>query len=141
MAPKTKPTAQGKPKQPVGRRCDRDRGEHDTADRQKRDRPQVEAELLPAHLHCVPIDDRRQHEQQDKIGRELQARQPWDQGEPDAGDHKENGGRDLHSFCDEADERDDGQKQDQDLKRLGHRRMGSSRLRSLIRNPVERVHC
>ena len=83
----------GKAQQEMGRRGDGDRGEHDTADRQQRDRAQVEAELFPAHLHRVPIDDRRQHEQQDKIGRELQARQPRDQGEPNAGDHKENGGR------------------------------------------------
>ena len=52
----------GKAQQPVRSRGDRDRGEHDTTDRQQRDRAQVEAELFPTHLHCVPVDDGRQHE-------------------------------------------------------------------------------
>ena len=43
----------GKAQQPMGRRRDRDRGEHDAADRQQRDRAQVEAELVPAHRHRV----------------------------------------------------------------------------------------
>ena len=128
------PDRPGKAQQEMGRRGDGDRGEHDTADRQQRDRAEVEAELLPAHLHRIPIDYRRQHEQQDKIGRELQARQPRDQGEPNAGDHKENGGGNLQSFRDEADHGYDGQKQDQNLECFGHRRMGSSRAVFLIRN-------
>ena len=131
----------GKAQQEMCRRGDGDRGEHDTADRQQRDRAQVEAELFPAHLHRVPIDDRRQHEQQDKIGRELQARQPRDQCKPNAGDHKENGGGNLQSFRDDADQGYDGQKQDQNLKRLGHRRIGSSRAVFLLRNDIGRDHC
>ena len=117
----------GKAQQEMGRRGDGDGREHDTADRQERDRAQVEAEFLPAHLHRVPIDDRRQHEQQDKIGSELQARQPRDQGEPNAGDHKENGRGNLQSFRDEADHGYDGQKQDQNLERFGHFPVGSPR--------------
>ena len=102
MAPKHEADRPGKAQQPMGRRGDGDRGEHDAADRQERDRAQVEAELLPAHLHRVPVDDRRQHEQQDEIGRELQRRQSGDQGEPNAGDHQENGGRNLQSFRDDG---------------------------------------
>ena len=131
----------GKAQQEMRRRGDGDRGEHDTADRQQRDRAQVEAELFPAHLHRVPIDDRRQHEQQDKIGGELQARQPRDQREPNAGDHKENGGGNLQSFRDDADQGYDGQKQDQNLKRLGHRRIGSSRATFLIGNGRHGCKC
>ena len=59
----------------MGRGGDGDGGEDDATDRQERNRAQVEAELLPAHLHRVPIDDGREHEHEDEIGSELQRRQ------------------------------------------------------------------
>ena len=60
--------------EPMGRRRDRDGGEHDASDRQQRDRTQIEAELVPAHRHRGRVDDGRQHQEQNQLGRELDRR-------------------------------------------------------------------
>ncbi len=60
IAPSTKPTAHGRPSSQCAAAATAQVGEHDAADREQRDRPQVEAELAPAHGDAGRIDQRRQ---------------------------------------------------------------------------------
>ena len=118
----------------MGRRGDVDRREEDAADREQRDRPQIEAELAPAHRDRGRIDDRRQDEDQDEIRRQLERRQARNQRKPDAGDHQQDRRRNLEPLGDEGDHRDHRQQQDQNLKRVRHltRRPPSARMAATI---------
>ena len=81
MAPSTKPTAHGKPSSQWVAAATASGGEDDASNGKQRDRAQVEPELPPAHRHRGRVDDRRQHEHQDEVGRELQRRQSRNEGE------------------------------------------------------------
>lgn len=116
------PDRPGKSEEPMGRRGDCGCREEDAPDGKKRDRTQVEPELLPAHRHRGRIDQGRQNQHQDQVRRELHRRQPGNEGEPGAGDHEEDRWRKLQSPCHDRDCGNDDQEQDQNLKGLGHGR-------------------
>jgi hypothetical protein len=116
----------------MGRRRDRHGGEHDASHRQERNRTQIEAELVPAHRHRGRIDDRRQHQEQYQLGRELERRQPGDERQDHPGDDQQNRRRDFEAGGHHRDRRDDGQQQDQDLDSLNH---GARSWRGTSRSP------
>ena len=111
--------------EPMGRRRDRDGGEHHAPNRQQRDGTQIEAELAPAHRHRGRIDDGRQHQQQNQLGRELDRRQAGNERQGDAGEHQQNGGRNLQSCRDQRNRRNDNQQHDQYLENFNHERTGA----------------
>jgi hypothetical protein len=125
--------------EPMGRRRDRHSGEHDASHRQKRDGTQIEAELVPTHRHRGRIDDRGQHQQQHQFGRELDRRQPRNKRQGDAGEHQQNGRRDLEPRRDHRNHGDHDQQQDQDLEDLNHERTGVRSWRSAHRSPEHPV--
>ena len=109
-----------KAQQPVRRRGDGGRREHHATQGQQRYRAKVEAEFAPAHRDGGGIDDRRQHEQQDEIGRQLQRRQPGNEREPDAGDDQQDRRGNLQSRRGDRDSGNHREKHDQNLERVGH---------------------
>jgi hypothetical protein len=100
-------------------RCDsyRERGEDDAADGEKPDRTKVEAELAPAHLERRGVDDGRQHEEEDDLGRELDRRQTGHEREQDASNDQRNGWRNPKPIGDDGDRRNHGEQQHEDLDR------------------------
>ena len=88
IAPSTKPTRTRHAEQTVHRGRHRAGGEDDAAEREQRDRAQVEAELAPAHRHAGRIDQRRQDAEQHQLGRQLDARQAGNERKPDAGEQR-----------------------------------------------------
>ena len=84
-----------KHQQPVHRCRGRGGGEQHAADREQRDRPEVELELAPAHRDRGRVDERRQHDEQHELGREVDLGQARYQREDYARDHEQDRGRDL----------------------------------------------
>ena len=121
--------------EPMGCRRNRHGGEHDASHRQERDRTQIEAELVPAHRHRGRIDDRRQHQEQHQLGRELDRRQPGDERQDHPGDDQQNGRRDFEAGGHHRNRRNHGQQQDQDLDSLNHGRTGARSWRGTSRSP------
>ncbi len=70
MAPSTKRDRPRELQQVMRRRGDGAGGEHDAAEGEQRDRPQVEAEFAPAHRDAGRIDQRRQEHQQHQLRRQ-----------------------------------------------------------------------
>ena len=99
---------------------DRAGGEHHAAEREQRDRPQVEAELAPAHRHAGRIDQRRQQHQQHELRRELDRRQAGNERQRDAGDHQQDRRRGLQPLGDDRDQHQHRQQKQHDLDGGGH---------------------
>ena len=90
MAPSTKPTASGMPSTKCATAATAQAGEDDAAEREQRDRAQVEAEFAPAHGDAGRIDQRRQNAEQHQFRRQLDPRQAGNERERDAGDDEQN---------------------------------------------------
>ena len=75
--------------------CDRGRAEDHAADRKQGDGAQIVPELAPAHGDRGRIDQRRQHQQQHDLGRQLHHGHARHEGERDAGEQQQDRGRDL----------------------------------------------
>ena len=113
--PQQEADAPGQPDQVMRRGRDRERREDHAADRQQDDRAQVEFELAPAHGDARRIDQRRQHHQQHQFGRQFHRRHARHEGERDAGEHQQDGRRDIDS---PRQQRGAGQHGEQDQKDL-----------------------
>ena len=107
--------------QPMDRGRHRAGREHHAAEGQQRDRPQVEAELAPAHRHAGRVDDRRQEDQEHEFRRELDRRQAGNERQNDAGDDEEDRRRGAEAPRQHRDRREHGKQNDDDLDRRSHR--------------------
>ena len=89
MAPSTKPSAQLMPSDEMRRRRHRGTGKDHAAERQQRDRAQIEAKLAPAHGDAGRIDQRRQDAVEDEFRSQHDPRQAGKQRQRNAGDHEQ----------------------------------------------------
>ena len=96
---------------------DRAGGEHHAAEREQRDRPQVEPEFAPAHGDAGRIDQRRQQHEQHHFRRQLDLRQAGDERHANAGDHQQDRGRDVEPLGGDRDRRQHRQHEHQRLRR------------------------
>ncbi len=95
---------------------DRAGGEDHAADRQQDDRSEVGSEFAPTHGDAGRIDQRRQHHQQHQFGRQLQRRHSRHEGQRDAGEQQQDGGRDVESPRHQGGARQHGEQDQEDLK-------------------------
>jgi hypothetical protein len=96
-------------------------GEQHAAEREQRDRPQVEAEIAPAHRHAGRIDQRRQDHQQHQLRRQRDLRQTRHQRHADAGNDQQDRRRNIQPLGRDRDRRQHGQHQQDGLGNGGHR--------------------
>ena len=122
MAPSTKPTAERHAEQIMRDRRHRAGGEEDAAEREQRDRAQVETEFAPAHGDAGRIDQRRQDAEQHQFRRQRNPRQAGNERQRNAGDDQKDGRRGIEPARDHG---DDHQHREQQQDGLDRRRHGS----------------
>jgi hypothetical protein len=83
--------------QRVDRSSHHDGCEHNAANRQQRDRAQIELELAPTHLEGRGVDERRQYEEQDQFRSKLYTWEARHKREQHTRQDEENCGRDFQS--------------------------------------------
>ena len=106
--------------QPMHKGRHRAGGEDHGAERQQRDRPQVEPELAPAHGDAGRIDQRRQNTEQHQLRRQLDPRQAGREREPNAGDDEQDRRRGIEPPRHDGNHRQHGEQQQYGLNRRCH---------------------